>query len=192
MAFPWNVICLADLASGEIVEDLKLGLDLALVGAPAVFCPSARITSRFPSSTGGAVSQRARWEGGHFGMIAAAPGLLWTALRRRNLGLLALTVDMAVPPLTVLGFLIVGMVSVATMAIVLGQPPASLFISAATLLVFMVAIFLSWWKVGRDILPPSAGFLVPLYIIWKIPIYLRILSGKTTGQWTRTDRRKSN
>src|SRR5262245_56051654 len=47
MAFPWDAICPADLASGWIVEDLKLGLDLALAGHPPLFCPSARVTSRF-------------------------------------------------------------------------------------------------------------------------------------------------
>ena len=32
------------------MEDVKLGLDLALAGKPAVFCPSAGVTSNFPSS----------------------------------------------------------------------------------------------------------------------------------------------
>jgi cellulose synthase/poly-beta-1,6-N-acetylglucosamine synthase-like glycosyltransferase len=192
MAFPWGVIRLVDLASGEIVEDLKLGLDLAAAGAAAVFCPSARITSSFPSSIGGTLSQRARWEGGHIGMILAAPALLWTALRRRNLALLALTVDMAVPPLTALAILIMAMFFVATMAVMVGLPNTSLMISGTTILFFAAAIFLSWWNVGRDILPLSAGFLVPLYVIWKIPLYLRILSGRTVAQWTRTDRSKPN
>ena len=36
MAFPWEVIQSADLASGAAVEDLKLGLDLAEIGTFAV------------------------------------------------------------------------------------------------------------------------------------------------------------
>jgi hypothetical protein len=39
MAFPWDIIRSAELASGFIVEDLKLGLDLADAGHPPVFCP---------------------------------------------------------------------------------------------------------------------------------------------------------
>ncbi|HEV7136313.1 MAG TPA: glycosyltransferase family 2 protein, partial [Steroidobacteraceae bacterium] len=42
MAFPWECIARADLASGHIVEDLKLGIELALEGSPALFCPEAR------------------------------------------------------------------------------------------------------------------------------------------------------
>src|SRR5262249_8178269 len=80
MAFPCDVISMADLASGSIVEDLKLGLDLALAGAPPSFCPTARITSYFPASIEGALSQRTRWERGHIGMMLSAPGLLWTGL----------------------------------------------------------------------------------------------------------------
>lgn len=188
MAFPWDAISSVDLASGAIVEDLKLGLDLALAGTPALFCPSARVVSRFPSSTEGAISQRARWEGGHIGLILEAPGLLWTAVRRGNLELLALTLDMAVPPLTALGILIMGMFLFATMAVMLGLSATSLIISATTILCFSFAVFLCWWKVGRDILPPSTGFLVPIYVIWKISLYLHMLSGRTAAKWTRTDR----
>jgi cellulose synthase/poly-beta-1,6-N-acetylglucosamine synthase-like glycosyltransferase len=61
MAFPWDVIRGADLANGWIVEDLKLGLDLALAGHAPLFCPSAVITSRFAASVKGAGIQRKRW-----------------------------------------------------------------------------------------------------------------------------------
>ena len=100
MAFPWDVVRSADLASGRIVEDLKLGLDLALSGSPPLFCPSAVVTSEFSVSVKGADAQRERWEYGHINLILTlAPRLLYLAILRGNLGLLALTLDMAVPPL---------------------------------------------------------------------------------------------
>ena len=40
MAFPWEVIADARLATGSLAEDLKLGLELAANGHPPVFCPS--------------------------------------------------------------------------------------------------------------------------------------------------------
>ena len=58
MAFPWDVIRSADLASGSIVEDLKLGLDLALAGNPPIFCPSPGVISDFPLTVEGIQSQR--------------------------------------------------------------------------------------------------------------------------------------
>ena len=85
MAFPWEVIRSAELASGLIVEDLKLGLDLAAGGHPPVFCPSAIVTSTFPTSAESATTQRQRWEHGHVGLILTkAPSLLYLALRRGN------------------------------------------------------------------------------------------------------------
>ena len=55
MAFPWDIIRSVDLATGRIVEDLKLGLDLALAGAPPMFLPSAVVTSEFPESVIGPI-----------------------------------------------------------------------------------------------------------------------------------------
>ena len=47
MAFPWALIRSVDLGSGQIVEDLKLGLDLAGAGYPPGFCPDA-IVKKIP------------------------------------------------------------------------------------------------------------------------------------------------
>ena len=81
MAFPWNLIHSVNLASGHIVEDLKLGLDFALTGFAPVFCPSARVVSYFPFSISGIESQRLRWEQGHINMIPTyAPRLFLAAL----------------------------------------------------------------------------------------------------------------
>ena len=61
MAFPWPVIEAAPLASGHIVEDMCLGLDLAEAGTPPVFCPDALVTSTFASKADGLAVQRTRW-----------------------------------------------------------------------------------------------------------------------------------
>ena len=39
MAFPWSIIRSVSLASGNIVEDMQMSLDLAIAGLPTVFCP---------------------------------------------------------------------------------------------------------------------------------------------------------
>ncbi|MGB6488158.1 MAG: glycosyltransferase family 2 protein, partial [Steroidobacteraceae bacterium] len=60
MAFPWTCIRGATLATGHIVEDLKLGLELAGAGHPALFCPEVCVTSYFPASEEGFRTQRTR------------------------------------------------------------------------------------------------------------------------------------
>ena len=109
MAFPWELINSVDLATGAIVEDLKLGLDLARIGYPPYFCRSAGISSQFPLSIKGAKSQRKRWEQGHLGMIQEHfPTSSAKVSAREKLRVIALCLDMAVPPLTLLAMMIDG------------------------------------------------------------------------------------
>ena len=128
MAFPWDVIRSADLASGSIVEDLKLGLDLALAGNPPIFCPFPGVTSDFPMTVEGAQSQRLRWEQGHiWTIVTIVPRLIFLAIVRADLNLLALALDAAVPPLSLLGMLVMVMLLVAGMTTLLGISSAAMF-----------------------------------------------------------------
>jgi cellulose synthase/poly-beta-1,6-N-acetylglucosamine synthase-like glycosyltransferase len=191
MAFPWDVIRSADLGNGQIVEDLKLGLDLTQAGHPPVFCPSARVTSEFASSVKGAGSQRQRWEQGHLEMILkTAPRLLTSAIARRDWDLLAITLDLAIPPLSLLGMLVLGIFGFSLLCAISGYSIAALAISAASLLAFAIATFLAWLKCGRDVVPPRALLLIPSYAFRKLKLYRQFLFGKIDSRWTRTDRSK--
>lgn len=192
MAFPWEVIRSVNLASGSIVEDLKLGLDLARTGSPPLFCPSASVQSQFPLSVEGAQSQRKRWEAGHISMIrTTVPCSVYKAITHRNLGLLALALDLAIPPLSLLVILLAGMCCVAGLAVLFGFSSVALIISTTCFMALVIAIFLSWMKFGRDLLPPSAIFSVASYIFAKLPIYCHLLFGSAVPQWTRTERKKN-
>jgi cellulose synthase/poly-beta-1,6-N-acetylglucosamine synthase-like glycosyltransferase len=190
MAFPWDVIRSANLASGQIVEDLKLGLDLAAVGHPPIFCPSAVVTSQFPGSAEGARTQRQRWEHGHIGLILTlVPRLIGRALVHRNWGLLALALDLAVPPLALLGLLLAGSVIVTGLATLLGLSSIALIISATSFAAFALAAFLCWLTHGRDLLPPAALLAVMPYVLGKFGLYGRLLSRRRESHWIRTDRK---
>src|ERR1700688_4193974 len=95
MAFPWSCIGTANLASGHIVEDLQLGVDLALAGTPPLFCPRALVSSHFPSTEKGIASQRVRWEHGYLGVIIAEAWRLFAlSFRTLNGGLLMFALDL--------------------------------------------------------------------------------------------------
>jgi cellulose synthase/poly-beta-1,6-N-acetylglucosamine synthase-like glycosyltransferase len=191
MAFPWGVIRSADLANDQIVEDLKLGLDLTLAGHSPNFCPSARVTSEFASSIKGAGSQRQRWEHGHLDLILkAAPRLLAKAVVRRDLDLFAIALDLSVPPLSLLAIMVLGVFCLSLLDAIFGQSFPALFISAFSLLAFIVATFLAWLKCGRDVVPLRAILLIPSYAFRKVRLYRQFIFGKTNSQWTRTDRTK--
>ena len=189
MAFPWELIRSADLAHGSTIEDVKLGLDFAQAGNPPLFCPSAQVKSQFPWSIEGARSQRKRWEEGHIRLIlTAGPSLLYNAVKKRNFGLLALTLDLIVPPLALLVLLVAGVFFASAVIALFGLPSLALNISAACLVALAVAIFFSWLKHGRDILPPNKIFSMVSYIVAKLPLYRQIFSFSTVPHWVRTDR----
>jgi cellulose synthase/poly-beta-1,6-N-acetylglucosamine synthase-like glycosyltransferase len=191
MAFPWEVINSANLATGLVVEDLKLGLDLTRARNPPLFCPSAGVISQFPSSTTGARSQRKRWEQGHIALITRTiPRLVYESFTLGNFHLLALALDAAIPPLTLLGMMVLLMVTISGFSALLGLSSSALFLSAACLSAYLVAILLCWLKFARDILPLRSILSMVSYAIDKLPLYLQLLSRGGNSQWIRTDRKK--
>ncbi len=190
MAFPWPVIRSADLCSGFIVEDLKLGLELATAGHPPMFCPSAVVTSTFPTSLEGAKTQRHRWEQGHVGLILTkSPALLFSSARGLNKDLFVQTLDLIVPPITLLALLLTVMVFVAALAMLANVPLYPLAISLVSAVLLVGATILAWFKYGRDILPPKSFALIGQYGLAKLKLYHAVLLGRRISRWIRADRR---
>jgi cellulose synthase/poly-beta-1,6-N-acetylglucosamine synthase-like glycosyltransferase len=193
MIFPWDVIRSAPLASGHLVEDLKLGLDLAAIGKAPHFFPSVKVTSDFPETAKGTDSQRQRWVQGHLGMILkAVPRLLIQAIRHRNLDLLTLSLDLMVPPLSMLGLIIIGTFVLTFLALVFGFSLTAFAIVSLNLLMFTLAVLLAWLKFGRDILPVRALVSLGPQVFKKLRVFGQILLGRTAAVWIRTDRGKSD
>ncbi len=192
MAFPWSVICSVDLASGHIVEDMKLGLDLTIAGYAPVFCPDARVIGRLPHHDRAAKTQRTRWEHGHLQSIRTyVPVLLKAALQGRRFDLLALALDLCVPPLSLLVVLWLGLILGSLLAACLGASWMPLVILAIAGLMLMSAIFVAWAKFGRSDLPLRELLAIPFYILWKIPLYFRFLV-RPQKAWVRTEREPIN
>jgi len=190
MAFRWDLIASVNLAHGSLVEDLRLGHELAVVGCAPVFCPSAQVTSVFPSSAAGQQTQRLRWERGHISlMLRTAPRLVYRAITCRNWSLLALALDLSVPPLFFLAMLVVTMLGISGLAAVVGLSAMAFVISAISTTALAAGIFISWWKFGRDVLPRGGIWSLACYACGKLPLYFRIFSGRPAPEWIRTERR---
>ena len=191
MAFPYDVVRCADLTTGSIAEDVKLGLELSLAGYSPTYCAMACVISEFPASIKGTKTQRERWEQGHIYLIGReALRLFSLAIARRNWNLLALTLDLAVPPLSLLGILIAVVLVTAALAAFMGLSMVPLIISMGNLLAFVAAIFLAWLKCGRDILPAMSIWSLIAYVMGKFSLYTQILFGTATARWDRTDRKR--
>jgi cellulose synthase/poly-beta-1,6-N-acetylglucosamine synthase-like glycosyltransferase len=190
MAFPWETITSVDLFGSSVVEDLSLGLELARLRKPPSFCPSARVTSHFPTSGEAVSSQRKRWEGGHIATILrSAPRLIYQGLVERNWPLIILALDLAVPPLSLLALALAVMLLLSFVAAILVSS-AALAIVLASFFIFSLGVILAWASYGRDVLPPKAFALIIGYVFAKLPLYLRIFSGRNRMEWKRTGRSK--
>lgn len=188
MAFPWEMIRQSPLASGNIVEDMQLGLDLAIAGAPPQFCETARVIGRLPQQDQAATSQRTRWEHGHLQtLVTQVPRLLTTAIARQRLGVLALALDLAVPPLSLLVMLWGAAMMGAIAAGWLGISWAIAGFLGLQGLLLLSAVMLAWARFGRSILSLGQLLSIPLYVLWKIPMYIAFIV-RPQRQWVRTER----
>jgi cellulose synthase/poly-beta-1,6-N-acetylglucosamine synthase-like glycosyltransferase len=169
MAFPWNTISKADLANSNIVEDMKLGIDLSIAGSSPIFYVNTKVTSDFPLASEVQSGQRTRWEHGHLAMILSeAPKLFTQGIIKGNKNLLALAFELSVPPLALLVMLLFGYAAVTGMMLIIydiGQ--FALQITLAGVALLSIAIVMAWLGWGRNIIAFTALLLVTVYVLSK-------------------------
>jgi hypothetical protein len=189
MALPWPLAATARLATGHVAEDMQLGIELTKAGHPPQFLPDVRVTSAFVQDTGAARAQKSRWEHGHLAtLIDELPGLLGTALARRDPALAVLAMDLMIPPVAFY-FLLLAALFAGTVLAACFWPLFHAAAALATLgaLSFALAIGLGWSRFGREILSAGELLRLPLYALWKLPVYVAFFVGKRSG-WVRTKR----
>jgi cellulose synthase/poly-beta-1,6-N-acetylglucosamine synthase-like glycosyltransferase len=191
MAFPRKVLDAVNLASGHLAEDIELGLRLARAGHAPIFCPTALVTSEFPTTERASLSQRQRWEHGHLSILAnrTLPGI-FAAVREGNLDLLALSLDATVPPLVLFGFLILAAFAASAFGWLMDGDVAPFVLSALALAFLLLGLVLAWLARGRDLLTAAALVSLFPYLGNKVRIYARTFA--RNKKWIRTGRGKTD
>jgi cellulose synthase/poly-beta-1,6-N-acetylglucosamine synthase-like glycosyltransferase len=190
MAFPWNLLVCQSLATGHITEDIKLSIDLALLGSPARFCPQAVVTSEMPPSMKGCHDQRKRWIHGYLSTARVyIPKLFNAAFRRRDVAIFALACDLVVPPLSIL---------IMCCGVALG---ASLlwYISTGVVTPFLLSVFdnsvlacfltIAWFYCGRGLIGWRELMVAPQHLRTVGRIFISYIVGEQST-WTRAERKK--
>lgn len=188
IALPWSIARTVTVASGHIAEDMKWGLDLALAGHPPTFLPQAQVTSRLPSQEEAARVQRTRWEHGHLQIIREyLPRLIAQGLGQGRGELLALALELAILPLSLLVISWLAVAVVTGSLAMMGGIWLPFTLALVTGGVIFTAIILAWYGYGRADLSLRQLIMVPLYILWKVPLYLAFLI-RPEQRWVRTRR----
>lgn len=173
--------------TASLTEDIEYHMALILAGERVMFAPDALVKAEMPSSLRAARSQNERWERGRIEMIRRfVPRLLRTALRRRSFLLFDAAVEQLIPPFAVLSALTLLTLALALLAghqVALGL---GLFALMAQIVYVVTGLILTRapGTVYRALL------FTPMFLVWKIWLYLRILLGVKPERWIRTARNK--
>jgi hypothetical protein len=192
MAFPWAIFARANLATGDIVEDLKLGQELGQQGLGPRFVEQARVLSAAESGRN-TLSQRRRWEGGFLrNALRAGPRLLGRSLWRLDARETWAALNLMIPPLALLILLDVTFLMVAGAITWLSSASGwPVLILLGVLVIAAVAIGLAWHAGGSQFVTLGALARAPLYVLWKVPMYLRFAKAGVPQDWVRTARGES-
>ncbi len=187
MAVPWTLFDQAPLATSDLVEDLALGIHFTHAGRAPLFAEEATGWTD-PADAADTLTQRTRWEHGFIGTaLRKAPQLLVAGLRKGRPGMMWTGLHLMVPPLALLVSLTgLGILTCAALALVgAGWCAAGMCVAALAISALMLA--LNWWWNGRDTVRGDTLLRIPLYLLWKLPVYLK-LAGRRERQWVRTKR----
>lgn len=166
-----------------IVEDAEYHLQLVTSGERVIFVPEAEVRSAMPTSFEAARDQNLRWESGKWILAGRwTPRLIRRAIRHREVSSVQAALELLIPGQSLLlaangctlAFAVARRVAVRLASInILGQ------------LVYIVGGL----AVARA--PASAYRALlsgPLLAVWKLGLYVRLLSGRGPRDWVKTER----
>lgn len=182
MAMPFELFQASAHVRSSIVEDLALGLDLADQGRAPQLVTNAFVWSD-SSTEQGTLIQRRRWEGG---FLATAARYGPRTLLRGNV-LAAL--DLMVPPLALFAALnVAALAVVAVLTLAFHADWWPVVVQTGLLALAGLAVFAAWLREGRRFVSLGVLARVPLYVLWKIPLYLGLARRGAPAEWLRTGR----
>jgi len=189
MALPWKSLEEVELATGNIVEDLKLGQELAERGYPPTLIEQATVWSSAESKAN-TLSQRQRWEGGFLAnAVKAGPVALRAGISSADVHRLWSALNLMTPPFALL--LMLDLAALAVAAIATWATGAELWpikMLGASILLASVALGLAWLTGGSRFVTLGSLVRAPLYLAWKLPMYVSFARYGTPKEWRRTGR----
>lgn len=178
--------------SASITEDIDYHMSLLLAGERVAFAPDAIVWAEMPASLRDSTTQNVRWEQGRLEMARHyVPTLLRTAWQRKgktgdvsSFALIDAAIEHLIPPFAVL----IGL-SLLTLLMALGLRSTPALALAGLIFVGQTIYLISGLVLAGS--PRGvyiALFFTPLFLFWKLWLYLRVLLGVEQQGWVRTAR----
>lgn len=189
MALPWALVNKVTFATGNLVEDKQLGIDLTIAGYAPVFCEEALVTGYFPQEKQAKNTQKVRWVHGHLQtFLTQVPQMIHLSLVQKRFDLLAIALDLAIPPLSLLCAIWLAMTALALFS--------SLFFTSSWTVIFIgegvlifIAVFATWLRFGRSYIKLQSLLSIPVYVLENINVSLSFVRSPQK-EWVRTKRDK--
>ena len=106
----------------------------------------------------------------------------------RRLDLIALALELCVPPLSLLVLMLVAATGVCAVAAILGASGAPLAITVLSLMAIGTGVLAAWLAYGRELVRARDLLAIPLYVLWKLPLYFSFFTKGKQRAWERTER----
>ncbi|MCX7791082.1 MAG: glycosyltransferase family 2 protein [Chloroflexaceae bacterium] len=171
--------------SGALTEDIAYHAALILAGERVTFAPDAAVRADMPGTLRTARSQNERWERGRLDMARAyVPDLLRAALRERSLLHFDAAMELLIPP-----FGVVAGLSALSLALSIGSAnPIALGLSGFAILAQGLYLATGLLLARAPPVVYRALLFAPVFIVWKLCLYARLLLGVRPAGWIRTAR----
>lgn len=165
----------------SVVEDLEYHIRLVRAGRRVRFADRTTVKAEMPSGGRGARTQRARWEGGRFRMIAKSVPPLAASVLRGEFRLIEPLCELLLLPLAF---------HVLLLLVTLIPPFSPTRIAGAVGLAVVAVHIIAALKVGGGGLRDLAALATaPFYVIWKAALLPKmLLASRQNAEWVRTER----
>lgn len=180
--YPWR--------AWSLTEDLEYGLLLLLKEVDIHFAPEAYVWAQMPVKAVNAESQRQRWEIGRYEVMRKYTWLLFReTIQKRSLKYLDVLIDLITPPFVNMLLVVLLMISFNTALFYFDILQSKFLILWSSLAILgFIQLFIGLVIAKADKHLYKSLFYIPIYILWKIKVYVKALFVGREGSWIRTTR----
>lgn len=174
----------------SLTEDFEYGLILMLKGIRIDFAPEAHVWAQMPLQASNAESQRARWEMGRYSIIRKYSGRFFTeTIRRKSLRYFDVLIELVTPPFVNMMIVVLFFTLMSLLLALFGWLSTGFFWAWTGLVMLgFLYLFLGLWLCGADRDLYRSLLYIPIYVLWKMKLYVKTMISGREMNWIRTTR----